>query len=138
MFFEDYREAIPNWRWPHFTPYEMRCRGTGGLVAVPSFLDKMERLREEFNRPLSVTSGYRAPQYNERVSSSGRDGPHTTGRAIDIAIRGAEAFHLLNMADRYEFTGVGVKQSGDFSGRFIHLDDLSATPLRPRPWVWSY
>jgi len=99
------------------------------------FMDKIEHLRLDARFPFIVTSAYRCPDYNDRISSTGRDGPHTTGRAIDIRISGKKAWALLDVASFYKMTGIGISQKGDHNSRFIHLDNLTGDT---RPWVWSY
>lgn len=117
---------------------KLRCScGCGKELMVQSFMEKVDDLRAHLGIPLRVTSGYRCPEYNNRVSSTGFDGPHTTGHALDIAVHGKYAWALLNGLEKV-FTGVGVDQKGDHSTRFIHIDDLPEAPGRPRPWVWSY
>lgn len=101
-------------------------------------MDKVERLREKLQRPMRVTSAYRCPEYNAAVSSTGGKGPHTTGRAIDLAVSGYVAYEVLEAAFNMGFTGLGVAQKGDHLTRFIHLDDLPNAAGQPRPWVWSY
>lgn len=103
---------------------------------APQFVERLDALRERLGAPLIVSSGYRCQAHNARVSSSGRFGPHTTGRAADLAVSGAVAFRVLALAAELGFTGLGVQQRG--AGRFVHLDDLPAASDRPRPWVWSY
>ena len=122
-------------RWPNFTPREFACRGTGRLLVAPALLDALEALRARLGRPLAVSSGYRAPEHNRLVSSTGPAGPHTTGLAADIAIDGEAALRLVGHAVALGFTGIGVSQKG--AGRFIHLDLLSG-PAFPRPTIWSY
>jgi len=124
------------WPWPNFTPEEMACRGSGELLVVPVFMERLQRLRAAFGRPMPVTSGYRTPAHNARVSSTGTDGPHTTGRAVDIAVSGSDAFELVRLALACGFTGIGVRQRGAWNGRFIHLDDIESPGIRPR--IWSY
>lgn len=132
---DDWRDVRPaDWRWAYFTAQELACRQSGQLLVAPDFLDRLEKLRIAFARPLIVNSGYRTPEHNARVSTTGRDGPHTTGRAVDIAIDGADAFVLVKLALGFGFTGLGVAQKG--ASRFIHLDDLAGP--HPRPRVWSY
>ena len=118
-----------SWRWPDFTPFEMRQRNNGVVVIDPEFMDLLQKLRDAFGRSMPVTSYYRSPEYNDVVSSTGRTGPHTTGRAVDIAVRGYEAAVLTEKAVRLGFTGFGWQQKGD--GRFLHLDTLE-------PRSWSY
>lgn len=97
------------------------------------FMDDLQELRQLFGRPMPVTSGYRCSEYNTKVSSTGPNGPHTTGRAVDIGLGGSAAYDLLKLALGRGFTGIGVNQKG--TGRFIHLDKLTDGP---RPNVWSY
>jgi zinc D-Ala-D-Ala carboxypeptidase len=121
---------------PHFHVRELACRcGCGGLPKQ-DFMDKVEKLRDRLGFALPVTSGYRCPEYNNRVSGTGRSGPHTTGRAIDLGVSHSRALELLRMALLMGFTGIGVKQHG--AGRFIHLDDLPNAEGQPRSHIWSY
>ncbi len=123
----------------HFSKGELQCRcGCGQALMDWNFMVRLEELRKRFNKPMHVTSAYRCPEHNAAVSATGAAGPHTTGKAVDIAVKGEDAFRLLALALAIGFIGVGIKQKGPHSGRFIHLDTLPAGPGRPRPWVWSY
>lgn len=125
-------------RWVNFSRAEFACRGTGLCKMDPMFLDKLQVLRATFRRPMIITSGYRDPGYNATVSKTGIDGPHTFGKAADIAVDRTDAFNLLRLALELGFTGIGVNQKG--KARFLHLDTLSpseASPA-PRPTIWSY
>lgn len=102
-----------------------------------SFMAKLIALREKCGFPMPVTSGYRTPEENKAVSTTGENGPHTSGRATDIAISGENAFKLVSFALAEGFTGIGIKQHGPMRGRYVHLDDLSA-PEFPRPRIWTY
>lgn len=128
--------SLAPWRWPHFTPDELRCKcGCGRCDMAPAFLDRLEALRTAFGRPLTISSGYRCAAHNSNplVSKTGAAGPHTTGRAVDILIGRAAAFDLvLRHLAPLGFTGVGVKQNGDV--RYVHVDDLA----EGRPAFWSY
>ena len=120
----------------NFTFDELKCRGTGICDMDQSFLERLQLIRDDFGRPLFPSSGYRAPEWNEKVSSPGRTGPHTTGPAVDIEIFGAEALELIKIAQAHGITGIGFKLHGPKKKRFIHLDDL--TEPYPRPNSWSY
>jgi uncharacterized protein YcbK (DUF882 family) len=100
------------------------------------FMRRIVALRQSLSFPFVVSSAYRCPDYNDKVSTTGRDGPHTTGRAIDIQVLGEQALDLLSCARSHGITGLGVKQHN--KGRFLHLDDLEPGLKRPRPWLWSY
>jgi len=104
-------------------------------VMDPGFVDKLVALREVFNRKMVVTSSFRTAA--ENVSAGGtRLSAHLEGRAVDIRIRGTDAYDLVRLAMHMGFTGIGIKQTGH--GRFIHLDDAVSKSVRIRPMLWSY
>lgn len=121
--------------WPNFKRSEFACKGSGECRMDPAFMDKLQALRIEYGKPMVVSSGYRSPDYNSAVSDTGVDGPHTTGRAVDVLVRGSDAVQLLGLALRHGFTGVGVSQKGN--SRFLHLD-MAPADKYPRPMIWSY
>lgn len=116
----------------HFPKHELVCRCGCGMLPEQSFMDKIETLRIAAGFKFPVSSAARCPAHNNKVSGTGLTGPHTTGRAIDIAVSRAQAYRLLVLALAAGFSGIGVSQKG--SSRFIHLDDL----IVGRPSVWSY
>jgi zinc D-Ala-D-Ala carboxypeptidase len=124
-----------------FSREELQCRcGQFCDYACPmdsEFMDRVDRLREHFGKPLKVTSGYRCAKHNSNVSSTGASGPHVSGKAVDFGVSRGDAHALLEIAMSMSFSGIGIAQKG--SGRFIHLDDLTATETNNmRPWLWSY
>ena len=120
----------------YFSHPELVCRcGCQREEMAPGFMLQLELLREQLGFPLYVASAFRCPEHNVQVSTTGANGPHTTGRAIDIRVYGGQAHQLVRAATERGFTGIGVRQRGDYATRFIHLDTL----VHPkRPWVWSY
>ena len=130
-----------NWNdYPNFSADEFTCKcdTCGGNPMDKEFLDKLQAIRTKVGFPLNITSGYRCPDYNDAISSSGRKGPHTTGKACDIQVSGGSTLFLLRASLAVGVTGVGLKQKGPHSSRFVHLDVLEASPSRPRPWCWTY
>jgi zinc D-Ala-D-Ala carboxypeptidase len=125
--------------WPSFTLEELKCHcgkcGSTGLEMKATFMDKLQALRNKLGFPMNITSGYRCPAYNASISHSGSDGVHTTGQAVDIAVRGEQAYLLIKAALEMGFTGVGIDQEG--ASRFVHLD-IAIAPDYPRPTIWSY
>lgn len=124
--------------WKHFKLSEFDCNCCGGNMIDHELVALLDAGRERLAFPFRVRSGYRCPAHNDRVSSTGLNGPHTTGKAVDIGVLGREAFELLQWAmESRRFTGIGVSQKGMHERRFIHLDML-ADPARFRPTIWSY
>lgn len=120
----------------YFNPAEFMCHHCGENKMDAAVLDMLDELRERCGFPLGVTSGYRCPVHNQSVSTTGPNGPHTTGRAVDLNVRGAQALDVIRHAQTLGFTGIGVQQKG--ASRFIHIDNLPNAPGQPRPWIWSY
>jgi uncharacterized protein YcbK (DUF882 family) len=125
--------------YKYFTEAEMTCKcGCGGLPKH-SLVRELDILREAFGRPLIVSSGFRCPAHNIKVAGTGAKGPHTTGLAVDIRISGRDLFELLGLIHDHRFTGIGLKQHGLWTGRYIHLDIIKVNSKDyPRPSVWTY
>lgn len=121
---------------PHFSAAELACKCGCGMLPALDAVERLERVRVKVGFPLKVTSGARCAFYNQQVARTGDGGPHTTGRAFDLAVRGAQAYATVAAALAEGFTGIGVSQKGE--SRFLHIDDLPASATRPRPTIWSY
>lgn len=113
------------------------CHSSGIEMDV-GFVMTLDAIRQEYERPMIVTNGYRCERHPiERKKQ--RPGPHTTGMAADFAVFGEDALVLVSIALNYpSIQGIGLKQHGDVDQRFIHLDAAPVAPGRPRPWVWTY
>lgn len=127
----------------HFARSELACRcGCGQMAFGAGALARLEALRQAFQAPMLISSGYRCPEYNRRVSDTGTNGPHTVWRddaiAVDVRLFGARAARLIRLALDHSWTGIGVAQKGEHSRRFIHIDRMPGCTAHPRPWVWSY
>lgn len=122
-------------RLRYFTEGEFRCKGhdcCGGQALMDErFMRMLDDLRHQLGKPIRISSGYRCPLYNDQVSSTGEDGPHTTGKAADLLVSGPDADTVLSLAYQLGFGGKGINQKGDHGQRFIHLDTLTNR-------VWSY
>lgn len=120
--------------WRYFSLEELTCQcGCGQMAMDPHFMSRVVAMREAVGFPFPVTSGYRCPDHNDNVSSTGRTGPHTTGKALDIGVDRQTAYKLMKAAFERGFTGIGVNQKG--GARFIHIDSIDEGL---RPTVWSY
>ncbi len=129
---------IKEWDYIFFTKEEMSCKCGCGRLPKDEFMQKLVLIRLDYRKPMTVNSGFRCPTHNAKVSSSGKDGPHTTGLASDIAGWGANAIKLVELAIKHGMTGIGVSQKGPITSRYIHLDCISPGGVYPRPTIWSY
>lgn len=121
-------------QYPNFSAHEFRCKHSGKDAMQPEFMARLQQLRNLYGKPMVITSGYRDKTHPIEARKPGSGGAHTTGRACDVAVQGADALRLVQLAISLGFTGIGIQQKG--GGRFIHLDDV--TSGLPRPTIWSY
>ena len=119
----------------NFSDEELRCKCCDDNFMDEEFLDRLQEVRDKFGKAMHLSSAYRCPVWNDQVSMTGRKGPHTTGRACDVLVSGKEALRLISIALDCGMQGIGVKQHGEYAGRFVHLDDLDEGV---RPHIWSY
>ncbi len=114
----------------------MRCQcGCEQDGMHSEFMEKLTNLRADWGQPMTVTSAYRCPNHPIEAKKA-KPGTHSTGRAVDIAVQGNDAYALLCAALGHGFTGIGVQQKGN--GRFLHLDNLKEGEGWTRPTIWSY
>ncbi len=82
----------------------------------PGFMEKVERLRAIYGKPMHVSSAYRCLPHNKAVGG-GEKSMHLVGRAIDFKVASdAERFEILRIAVGL-FGGVGIMKNA------IHVDD---------------
>ena len=120
-------------RWSEYVNFkkeEFDCKHTGENQMKHEFMLKLVTLRLQFGKPLRVTSGYRDITHPAEARKS-ISGAHSHGVAVDLAVQGADAYRIIQLATTLGFTGLGVQQKGD--GRFIHLDIHTDYPR-----MWSY
>ena len=119
--------------WKNFVLDEFKCKCGCEKVKINSdILDLVQNARNELG-PLSINSAYRCSAHNAEVSSTGPNGPHTTGNAIDIGVKNSQ--HRKQLIDHFatKVTGLGVAKS------FIHIDNLTAEQgFDMRPNAWKY
>ena len=118
--------------WCNFKPDEFRCSCCNRLEISSELLDLLQKAREALG-PLTITSAYRCPDHNSKVSSTGPSGPHTTGFAVDIHVSNSQ--HRKQLIDYFatKVTGLGVAKT------FLHIDLLTPEHgFEMRPNAWKY
>jgi len=118
--------------WCNFTPDEFRCSCCNRLEISSDIMDLLQTARNELG-PLQITSAYRCPSHNSSVSSTGENGPHTTGMAVDIHVSNSQ--HRKQLIDYFatKVTGLGIAKT------FIHIDLLTYEHgFEMRPNAWKY
>lgn len=128
----------PDWtQFPNFSRHEFECHcGKCGLAVMnDEFVHELQEMRTKLGFAFKITSGFRCSEHNNAVSHTGLMGPHTTGRAVDIAVAHGEALALVREALERGFERIGLNQKGPGVQRFIHLD---RSKVHPTPAIWTY
>jgi zinc D-Ala-D-Ala carboxypeptidase len=116
-----------------FTDDELACKcGCGKSDMDATFMAKLDSIRSVVARPFTVTSAYRCPEHNAKVSSTGENGPHTHGRAIDIRADSRLKYEIVHEAKKHGITRLGIAKS------FIHIDDLTESAGFNGLVIWTY
>ena len=96
----------------------------------------LETLRGEFNRPITITSGWRSWEYNRAIGGARRS-QHPEGRAADIKVRGIPAKRVhaallrLHQEGRIRLGGLGAYPT------FTHVDIRPSRSVRLARWGGS-
>lgn len=114
------------------TDPKLACSCCGDRRMKPGFLRLLDGIREEVGEPLTIVSGYRCPKHNDKVSSTGPNGPHTTGKAVDIKSDSRLRFKIVEAAMKQGINRIGIART------FIHIDDLDELDGFPADRIWSY
>ena len=118
---------------PRFSKQELQCKHTGICKMSRLFLDRLEALREEYGKPIRISSGFRDFTHPVEAKKASKSGYHTQGRACDLLV-GYDGYRLLELAIKHGFTGLGCNFRGSVESRYLHVDDRDDDP----PAVWSY
>jgi hypothetical protein len=107
-----------------------------GLVIVPtrSIIDNLaalasrvlDPLREQLQRPIIITSGYRPPEVNEAIRGSARS-QHLRGEAADFVVRGVAPAVVIAHMRKLELP---VDQCILEFGQWVHVSHRLYGPQR--------
>lgn len=101
----------------NFKVKEFRCKSGEDeiLMDVDFVKDKLQKIRDHFEAPVTINSAYRTPGYNAKVKGA-KASYHLQGRAFDIVVKG----HTPQEVARYAQT-LGIPGIIQYNG-FVHVD----------------
>jgi uncharacterized protein YcbK (DUF882 family) len=118
-------------KYPNFTKAEFDCKATGENNMQHEFMEKLQAIRKDFGRGITVTSGFRSVKHPIEARKTHSNGEHTQGFCADImCITGADRFTLINLALKHGITRIGVAKT------FLHLG-IGGKGL-PNNVIWEY
>ena len=102
----------------HFKDTEMQCKdGTAEMLYCPKLLEVLEKIRNHFESPVIINSGYRTPNWNEHVSGA-KNSYHCKGMAADIVVRNHNTKEVAEYASKVLGEVGGVIRYTNFT----HID----------------
>ena len=118
-------------KYPNFTKAEFDCKATGENNMQHEFMEKLQAIRKDFNRSMTVTSGFRSVKHPIEAKKTHSNGEHTQGFSADImCITGNDRFQLIQLALKHGITRIGVAKT------FLHLG-IGGKGL-PNNVIWEY
>ena len=115
----------------YFTSNEFDCHGSGccsSTLINPELVKYLQKIREHFNAPITITSGYRCLTHNSRVGGA-TGSRHTKGDAADIVVKGVAPREVAKYAESIGIKGIGLYETSA-DGFFTHID------TRPTKSFW--
>lgn len=118
-------------KYPNFRKEEFKCSHTGKNEMQPRFMEKLQQFRTKWNKPMTVTSGYRDKTHPIEAKKA-KPGEHSKGLCADIAVGPADRHAFVKLAFELGFTRIGVANT------FIHLGVATEADGHPSPRIWTY
>lgn len=107
----------------YFDSTEFDCHGSGccSTTKINETLVKyLDKIREHFGKPITVTSGYRCPTHNARIGGA-TGSRHSKGDAADIVVSGVAPREVAKYAESIGIMGIGLYETSS-DGHFVHID----------------
>lgn len=103
----------------HFNSNEFACKDGSALILIDTDFVKseLEIIREYFNKPMIINSGFRTDSYNKKVGGA-KNSYHIKGRAFDVHIDNVAPMAIAEYAERIGIKGIIVYPKQGFT----HLD----------------
>lgn len=107
----------------NFNSSEFDCHGNGCCTETlidPKLVEILQKIRNHFGKAITITSGYRCPTHNSKVSRA-KNSYHTKGQAADFTVSGVTPREVAKYAESIGIKGIGLYETKD-DGFFVHID----------------
>jgi len=113
----------------YFNKNEFECSCCGRSSIKQELIDMLNKARQNYGKPIRVTSGFRCFLHNRAVGGSDTSS-HTEGWAADLAVHNSrQRMELLSALLQAGFGRIGIAKT------FIHVD---VDPHKPFDVIWVY
>lgn len=111
----------------NFKVYEfMQNDGLEYLEIDKNIINSIQKIREHYGKPITITSGYRSKSYNESIGGASKS-QHITGNAIDFKITGIKIVDIQNYI-KENWKELGITGLGIYDN-FTHIDSRESNKL---------
>lgn len=103
----------------NFKIREFDCKGTGCCSQTKideKLVAYLQQIRDKFQKPVYILSGYRCPVHNARVDNASSTSKHLDGMAADITVEGVDPLAVAQFAESIGVLGIGHYDD------FVHID----------------
>lgn len=107
----------------NFQYKEFDCQGKGccsTTIIDEKLVEYVQRIRDHFGKPVTITSPYRCEVHNKRVGGATKS-YHMQGRAADIVVQGVSSREVAKYAESIGILGIGLYETSA-DGYFTHID----------------
>lgn len=101
----------------HFKAKEFQCKDKSEeLLVATELIEVLEKIRNHFNAPIIINSGYRTPSWNSKVNGASNS-YHCKGMAADIVVKKHSSTEVAKYADSIMEQGGVIRYTN-----FTHVD----------------
>lgn len=107
----------------NFNSTEFDCHGSGccsQTLINETLVEYLQKIREHFGKPITITSGYRCETHNKRIGGA-TGSRHSKGDAADIVVSGVSSREVAKYAESIGVKGIGLYETAT-DGYFTHID----------------
>ena len=102
----------------NFTVKEFACKDGSDVVLIhPQLAEILQKIRNYFKVPVTITSGHRTESYNKKAGGE-KGSQHLYGAAADIQVKGVSPANVAACAETLLQNKGGI---GTYSN-FVHID----------------
>lgn len=125
MGYKLFRKGVPTSLSANFNSTEFDCHGSGCCSQTKinlTLVEYLQKIRDHFGVPITITSGYRCPTHNSKPSVGGATrSKHCQGDAADIVVKGVKPAEVAKFAESIGILGIGLYETA-IDGYFVHID----------------
>lgn len=108
----------------NFNSTEFDCHGSGccsKTVIDIKLVEYLQKIRDHFGKPVTISSGYRCSTHNKNVGGS-TGSRHAKGMAADIVVKDVAPAEVAKYAESLGILGIGLYEAKDCGDNFVHID----------------